>query len=102
MIPNISVKSLVKSLKNSVVLPVHEPISFDFEEQVRAKAEASEEQRRFTEMPLDIAKEYKTPSYRDSGGSSNGALPNTVRSEYIYDYNVVAELSAICRRKKRR
>lgn len=97
MIPNISVKSLVKSLKNSVVLPVHEPISFDFEEQVRAKAEAAEEQRRFTEMPLDIAKEYKTPSYRDSG-----ELPSTDRCEYIYDYNVVAELSAIGRRKKRK
>lgn len=92
MIPNISIEAFVRSLKNSVMIPVHDPISFDFEEQVRAKAEAAKG-RRFSEVPLDFGGEHKTAP----GGSAE--LPITERREYIYDYNLAAELAAIGRKK---
>ena len=97
----------VKSLTSSVTLPVHEPISFGFEEMVKAKAEAdavvsAEIGRQLIERTLDIGKGYKCVLYSDRDSSFNGALADAFHSEYIYDYNVVAELSAIKRRKNRR
>ena len=91
-----------KSLTSSVTLPVHEPISFGFEDMVKAKAEAdaavSEEiERQLIEKAIGNGNEYRYVSYCDRDDS----LRNN-HFEYIYDYNTAAELSAIMRRKKRR
>lgn len=97
----------VKSLKNSVSLPVHEPISFGFEEIVKAKAEAdaaiaAEIERRLIELSLGIGDGYGCVPYRTSERSSNEMSVDAKGIEYIYDYNLAAELSEIKRRKDRR
>ena len=97
----------VKSLKNSVALPVHEPISFGFEEIVKAKAEAdaaicAEIERRLIEMSLGIGKGYRCEPYRTSERSSYETLSDANHMEYIYDYGLVAELSEIKRRRNRK
>lgn len=97
----------VKSLTSSVSLPVHEPISFGFEDMVRAKAKAdavinAEIERRLIEMSLGLGKGHKGVSNIASERSSNEAPADTARSEYIYDLDLVAELSEIKRKKNRR
>ena len=91
-----------RSLTSSVTLPVHEPISFGFEDMVKAKAEAdaavSEEiERQLIEKAIGNGNEYRYVSYSDRDCSSSSG-----HFGYIYDYNTVAELSAIKKRKKRR
>ena len=97
----------VKALKNSVSLPVHEPISFGFEEIVKAKAEAdaaisAEIERRLIEMSLGIGEGYRCAPYQISERSSDEASVDVNRLEYIYDYNLAAELSEIKRRNNRK
>ena len=84
----------LKSLTSSVTLPVHDPISFGFEEMVKAKADSAKVKQEL----VDIGKGLKDMSEN----SSNDNMIDKARSEYIYDYNVVAELSEIRRRKNRR
>lgn len=100
----------VKALKNSVSLPVHEPISFGFGEIVKAKAEADAElQKRLIELALGIGdgyigigEDHGGVPYRTSGHSTDVSMTEEKHREYIYDYNIVAELSEIRRRKNRR
>ena len=97
----------VNSLKNSVDLPVHEPISFGFEEIVKAKAESdaaisAEIERRLIELALGIGEGYGCVPYRTSERSSGETLTDMKHLEYIYDYNLAAELSELKRRKNRR
>ena len=85
----------VKSLKSSVSLPVHDPISFGFEEIVKAKADNA----KIKQELADIGKVLKEVS----DNSSDETITDTVvRSEYIYDHNALTELSEIKRRKNRR
>ena len=87
----------LKSLTSSVSLPVHDPISFGFEEMVKAKANSAKVRQELA----DIGKGHGA-SYRVPERALDEALTDTSRSEYIYDYNVLAELSEIKRRKPRR
>ena len=84
----------IKSLKNSVSLPTHDPISFGFEKIIRAKAENAAVKQELA----DIGKVCKGRANNDL---SEANVTDTPRSEYIYDYNAVAELSEIKRRKNR-
>lgn len=84
----------VKSLKSSVSLPVHDPISFGFEEIVKAKADNA----KIKQELADIGKVFKDVS----NNSSDETITDKVRSEYIFDYNALTELSEIKRRKNRR
>ena len=85
----------VKSLKSSVSLPVHDPISFGFEKIVKAKADNAKVKQELA----DIGKVLKEVS----DNSSDETITDTVvRSEYIYDHIALAELSEIKRRKNRR
>ena len=86
----------VNSLKNSVSLPVHEPISFGFEEMLKANAEAIRQEL------IELGNGHSGVPYRTSERVSDDALTDTVHSEYIYDYNLVAELSEIKRTKNRK
>lgn len=85
-------RDLIRSLKSSVALPVHDPISFGFDEMVKAKADSVKVKQELA----DIGKVFRGVS------DSDETLTDTARSKYIYDYNVVAELSEIKRRKNRR
>lgn len=80
-------------LKNSVSLPVHDPISFGFEEIVKAKAENAVIKQELA----DIGKVFRD----GSNNLSDETITDAARSEYIYDYDLVAELSEIRRRKNR-
>lgn len=88
----------IKALKNSVELPVHDPISFGFEEMVKAKADGAKAKQELIEI----------------GKGSNGGVPKSasnefldkcvnvnanVRSEYIFDNSAMAELTVLRRRK---
>ena len=86
-------RDLIRSLKSSVALPVHDPISFGFGEMVKAKADSVKVKQELA----DIGKVFRGVSE----SSSDETLTDTARSKYIYDYNVVAELSEIKRRKNR-
>ena len=88
----------LKSLKSSVALPTHDPISFGFEEMVKAKAEAANIRQELEE----IGRGNASAPYRTSENPSDGTLTDKAHSEYIYDYNIVAELSAIKRNKNKR
>lgn len=90
----------LKAFTDSVTLPVHEPISFGFDEIVKAKAEAdaavtAEIERRLTELELGISDRFERLLYRTSE-------TGTAETKYIYNYDLVAELSEISRRKNRK
>lgn len=87
-------------ITSSVTLPVHEPISFGFEDIIKAKSEAavlSDAKRRYFEMLHDNGTSF-------CGGEERlrDNLTDAARFEYIYDYNIAAELFAIKRRKGRK
>lgn len=72
-----------------------EPISFGFDEMVKAKAKADAEmmaeiERRVFEMRLGGEGKSEMPK---------NALTDTLHSEYVYDYNLVAELAALKRKR---
>lgn len=101
----------LKSLTSSVTLPVHEPISFGFEDLVKAKAEAdaavsAEIERQLAEraeMALGVGMGYKSIMYCSSVSSAEETLTNNAEYfGYICDYNTAAELSVIKRRKSGR
>ena len=86
----------VRSLKNSVALPVHEPISFGFEEMLKANAEAIRQEL------IELGKGHGGVQYSTSERVSDDTLTDPAHSEYIYDYNLVAELSELKRTKNRK
>lgn len=86
----------IKSLKNSVDLPVHEPISFGFEEMLKANSDTIRQEL------MELGKDHSGVPYRTSEGVSDDTLIDKAHSEYIYDYNLVAELSEIKRTKNRK
>lgn len=86
----------IKSLKNSVDLPVHEPISFGFEEMLKANADVIRQEL------MELGKGQSGVPYRTSESVSDDTLTDTAHSEYIYDYNLVAELSELKRTKNRK
>lgn len=87
-------KFSLKSLTKSVSLPTHDPISFGFEEMVRAKADNA----KIKQELMSIGKVYK----EDSNSQSNDSPTENTHSEYIYDYNLLAEISEIKRNKNNR
>ena len=88
----------LKSITSSVALPTHDPISFGFEEMVKAKADSAKLRQELAE----IGKGQSGVPYRTSERSSGEVLTDKAHSEYIYDQNIVAELSEIKRKKNRR
>lgn len=83
-----------------------EPISFDFDEMIKAKAEADAEiaaeiERRLTEKFFSIGKRYEVVSY-PKPATEKGVPTDEILSGYVYDYNLVAELTALKRKKYRK
>lgn len=105
MIAQASLNSEVALTPNGV--PIPEPISFGFDEIIKAKAEADAEiraeiERRLAERSLGLEKAYK-----ESAGSeaAENEVPEGGSIIYRYDVpgeNIPAELSDLKRRKNRR
>lgn len=101
MFPQISIKRLT----SSVTLPVHEPISFDFDEIFKAKAEFMAELERSKLENAESVWEIilKTPR-------AQKAIAEELRAEETFEYPysffggyaVVDELSELRRKKNRR
>lgn len=81
----------LKSLTSSVSLPVHDPITFGFEEMVRSKADNAKVRQEL----INIGKSAVLPR-------STEDATDKVHAGYIYDYNVLAEISELKRKKNRK
>ena len=101
MIPYVSLNTRADTVSGALHSP--EPISFDFDEMIKAKAQADAEikaeiERRIIESILSIGKGYRRiPCYEST--TEKRAPTDEVFSEYVYDYNPVAELMALKRKK---
>ena len=108
MIPQTSLSSKTAAPSGTLTMP--EPISFDFEDMIKAKAEADAEiraeiERRLTERALGAGTGYKGVS--DRGSTTENYAPESM-SAVLYRYDIVgehgvpSELDALKRRKNRK
>lgn len=84
-------------LTGSVTLPVHEPISFGFEDIVKAKADFPSEEQSCHEI---IQCEDEPVIFGENIPNEN--VTAVARLEYIFDCGAVAELFVIKHRKHRK
>lgn len=94
----VSLNSRVESLTSPITMP--EPVSFGFEDMVKAKAKADAEFAAEIERRI-AGKTSGGGAYRSSSAGTD-ALQETVGHKCTYDNAVAAELTALTARKRKK